>query len=266
MKLVGGDAGRKEREEFIGSVILSPSERAVVEVQFADAGPYRMESISPERTWLLGTVTAGDSASVQDSFASLKENADVEADIAAYRPYFDKPVDKTIHLSVASMPARMMGGTTEGMQHGGGHGGSAQTPDSDDGIEWEDLMPQVNAMSVKHNTQWKLIDEASAEENMDITYNFKVGDKMKIRLVNDEEKDGSDHPMQHPIHFHGQRFLVLAVDGKQNENLVWKDTVLVPKDTTVDLLLDVTNPGDWMFHCHIAEHLTNGMMGMFTVE
>lgn len=32
------------------------------------------------------------------------------------------------------------------------------------------------------------------------------------------------------------------------------------------LLLDVTNPGDWMIHCHIAEHLTNGMMGLFTVE
>ena len=173
------------------------------------------------------------------------------------------------------MPARMMqNGNPGGMQHGstrlttggGGHGGGTPTPESDDGIEWEDPMPQVNAMSVKHNTKWKLIDEASAEENMDISYQFKVGDKVKIRLVNDKEKDGSDHPMQHPIHFHGQRFLVLAVNGERNENLVWKDTVLVPKDSTVDVLLDVTNPGDWMIHCHIAEHLSNGMMGMFKVK
>lgn len=35
---------------------------------------------------------------------------------------------------------------------------------------------------------------------------------------------------------------------------------------SVDVLLDVTNPGDWMFHCHIAEHLSNGMMGVFTVS
>ncbi|TSC97011.1 MAG: multicopper oxidase type 3, partial [Candidatus Peregrinibacteria bacterium Greene1014_49] len=132
-----------------------------------------------------------------------------------------------------------------------------------DGIEWEDAMPMMNAVTTKANTQWKLIDATSGKENMDIRYQFRKGDKVKIRIVNDRN---SAHPMQHPIHFHGQRFLVLAVDGKPSENLVWKDTVLVPKDATVDILLDITNPGDWMIHCHIAEHLSNGMMGMFTVE
>ncbi len=263
MKLIGGDAGRKEREEFVDSIILSPSERAIVEVQFAQAETYRIESVSSEKTWLLGTVTAGGDASAQNSFASLTKNIDVAADIDSFRPYFSKPVDKTIHLSVESMMAGMMqqqGGMNHGaMQHG------HETTDGE-GIEWEDPMPHMNVMSVKGNTQWKLIDEESGKENMDINYQFKVGDKVKIRIMNDEESDGSDHPMQHPIHFHGQRFLVLSVNGKQNENLVWKDTVLVPKDATVDILLDVTNPGDWMIHCHIAEHLSNGMMGMFRVE
>lgn len=274
MKLVGGDAGRKQREEFVDTLILAPSERAIVEVQFAKAGTYSIESVSPARAWLLGNVTVSNkSAATSDTFASLRQNADVVAGIDAFRSYFGKPVDKTIRLSVESMPARMMGGTSKGMQHGGGHGGSATSEnngvmDSADSsqIEWEDPMPQVNAMSVKHNTKWKLTDEATAAENMDISYNFKVGDKVKIRIVNDTEADGSDHPMQHPIHFHGQRFLVLSVDGKENNNLVWKDTVLVEKNQTVDILLDVTNPGDWMMHCHIAEHLSNGMMGMFTVE
>ena len=36
------------------------------------------------------------------------------------------------------------------------------------------------------------------------------------------------HPMHHPIHLHGQRFLVLSRDGVENRNLAWKDTVLVP--------------------------------------
>jgi len=276
MKLIGGDAGRKEREELVDSVVLSPSERAIVEVQFAEAGTYRMESVSPEKTWLLGTVVAtNESTTTKDSFASLQASIDVMADIDAFRSYFDKPVDKTIHLSVESMMAGMMQqDNSGGMQHGstklttggGGHGGNTQTSENDEGIEWEDPMPQQNTMAVKGNTQWKLIDEASAAENMQISYQFKVGDKVKIRLVNDEESDGSDHPMQHPIHFHGQRFLVLAVDGKANGNLVWKDTVLVGKGQSVDILLDVTNPGDWMFHCHIAEHLTNGMMGVFKVK
>jgi len=274
MKLIGGDAGRKEREELVDSIVLSPSERAIVEVQFVEAGTYRMESVSPERTWLLGTVNAStDNTATKDSFAALQESTDVIADIDAFRSYFDKPVDKTIHLSVESMMAGMMQ-QGNGMQHGstklttggGGHGGNTQTSENNEGIEWEDPMPQQNAMAVKGNTEWKLIDEASKAENMKIEYQFKVGDKVKIRLVNDEESDGSDHPMQHPIHFHGQRFLVLTVDGKKNENLVWKDTVLVEKGQTVDILLDITNPGDWMFHCHIAEHLSNGMMGVFKVK
>ncbi len=49
-------------------------------------------------------------------------------------------------------------------------------------------------------------------------------------------------------------------------NLVWKDTVLVRTGETVDILLDVTNPGLWMTHCHIAEHHESGMMFSFRVE
>ena len=74
------------------------------------------------------------------------------------------------------------------------------------------------------------------------------------------------HPMQHTMHLHGQRFLVLRSDQSQNENLVWKDTVLVKNGETVDLLVDVTNPGEWMLHCHIAEHLESGMMALLKVE
>ena len=48
-------------------------------------------------------------------------------------------------------------------------------------------------------------------------------------------------------------------------NLVWKDTVLVRTGETVDILLDVTNPGRWMAHCHIAEHHESGMMLSFDV-
>lgn len=98
---------------------------------------------------------------------------------------------------------------------------------------------------------------------MNLVYTAKTGDKLKFRIIN---KKDSPHPMQHPIHFHGQRFLVLSDNGVPTENFVWKDTVLVPAGHTVDILLDVSNPGDWMFHCHIAEHLGNGMMGLLRVQ
>jgi FtsP/CotA-like multicopper oxidase with cupredoxin domain len=72
--------------------------------------------------------------------------------------------------------------------------------------------------------------------------------------------------MQHPIHLHGQRFLVTSIDGQEQEILGWEDTVLVPAGSTVDIVVDVTNPGEWMIHCHIAEHLEAGMMTHFMVE
>ena len=101
-------------------------------------------------------------------------------------------------------------------------------------------------------------------ENAAIDWRFRVGDQVKIRLLNEM---AGDHPMHHPFHVHGAgRFLVLSRDGVAESNLVWKDTVLVRAGETVDILLDVTNVGRWMAHCHIAEHHESGMMFSFDVE
>jgi FtsP/CotA-like multicopper oxidase with cupredoxin domain len=68
------------------------------------------------------------------------------------------------------------------------------------------------------------------------------------------------------FHIHGAgRFLILSRNGEPDPNLVWKDTVLVPAGAIVDILLEVTNPGRWMAHCHIAEHAESGMMFSFDV-
>ena len=72
--------------------------------------------------------------------------------------------------------------------------------------------------------------------------------------------------MQHPIHFHGQRFLVLSRNGVRNTNLQWKDTVLCHAGETVEILVDLSNPGSWMAHCHIPEHLESHMMLTFLVQ
>ena len=108
-----------------------------------------------------------------------------------------------------------------------------------------------------------LIDGNTGMENWKIEWAFRVGDRIKIRLLNDMDQD---HPMHHPFHIHGAgRFLVLARDGVVEPNLAWKDTVLIRSGETVDIVLDVTNPGLWMAHCHIAEHNQSGMMFSFNV-
>jgi FtsP/CotA-like multicopper oxidase with cupredoxin domain len=143
----------------------------------------------------------------------------------------------------------------QGEPHGGHEHG--------DGLEWEDEMLEINRASDPANMIWQLIDRETGAVNGAISWAFTVGDRVKIRLVNQMD---SDHPMHHPFHVHGAgRFLVLSRDGEPEANLVWKDTVLLRAGETVDILLDVSNPGLWMAHCHIAEHNQGGMMFSFNV-
>jgi FtsP/CotA-like multicopper oxidase with cupredoxin domain len=136
--------------------------------------------------------------------------------------------------------------------------------DASDGLEWEDLMPEINRASDATNMIWRLVDRDTGKANWEIDWAFRVGDQVKIRLVNDMAQD---HPMHHPFHIHGAgRFLVMSRGDAPEPNLVWKDTVLVRAGETVEILLDVTNPGLWMAHCHIAEHNQSGMMFSFPVS
>ena len=136
--------------------------------------------------------------------------------------------------------------------------------DAAGGIEWEDDMVEVNRETTPANTSWFFVDKDTGDRGHAIDWRFRVGEQVKLRLVNEMV---SDHPMHHPFHVHGAgRFLVLSRGGTPEPNLVWKDTVLVRTGETVDILLDVTNPGIWMAHCHIAEHHESGMMFSFTVE
>ena len=149
-------------------------------------------------------------------------------------------------------------------EHPHQHGESQHGHQSARGIEWEDDMLEVNRSTTPANMRWKLVDRETGAENAQIDWTFRVGDQVKLRLVNEMN---SDHPMPHPFHVHGAgRFVILARDDVVEPNLVWKDTVLVRTGEAVDILLDVTNPGLWMAHCHIAEHHESGMMFSFNVE
>jgi FtsP/CotA-like multicopper oxidase with cupredoxin domain len=145
--------------------------------------------------------------------------------------------------------------------HGHEHGGHSHS--TADGIEWEDDMVEVNRMTTPANMRWKIVDRETGAENKAIDWRFRVGDRIKLRLLNEM---AGDHPMHHPFHVHGAgRFLILSRDGVVEPSLVWKDTVLVRAGETVDILLELTNPGIWMAHCHIAEHHESGMMFSFEV-
>jgi len=265
MKLVGGDNGKYEHEIWQDQIILSPSERVVVEVLFEKAGVYELQNINPQKTYTLASFNVSE-AQISQSFAKefevLRDNKDVITDIDAFRDDFDKKADKSLTIS---LDMRGMGNMA-GMNHGAmmKMDSSSVAPSEIKGeIEWEDTMAMMNAMSTTDSVKWKLVDDETKKVNMDIDWKFKLGDKVKVKIFNDLD---SMHPMQHPIHFHGQRFLVLSMNGIKNMNLVWKDTVHIPQGDTVEILVDMSNPGKWMAHCHIPEHLSSGMMLPFEVQ
>jgi FtsP/CotA-like multicopper oxidase with cupredoxin domain len=180
-------------------------------------------------------------------------HSDVTSDIASTCP----------KCGMRLVPATSANADPHGHNHTDEHD-HAHAHDTPDGLEWEDLMPEVNAASHAHNMIWKLVDVDTGKQNWEIDWAFRVGDLVKIRLLNDMDQD---HPMHHPFHIHGAgRFLIVARDDVVESNLAWKDTVLVRSGETVDILLEVTNPGLWMAHCHIAEHNQAGMMFSFPVR
>lgn len=343
MKLVGGDSGHVEHEQFVEDVTLAPSERVVVDVLFDRAGTLTLEHRTPERSYPLARIEVAEERAVpslEEEFETLRTNADMAAERERIQPFIEaEPQKRLAFIAEMDMPAPEGEGpivyccpmhpkviqedpgkcpdcgmkllavettfkcpmhpevmSTEaghcpdcGMKllpaqlvdqaEAHGHEHQAHEHDADHaehgddghdhvhvhagGIEWEDDMVEVNRMTTAANMRWKLVDRDTGDENGGIKWRFRVGDRIKIRLLNEM---AGDHPMHHPFHVHGAgRLLILARDGEVEQNLVWKDTVLVPAGQTVDVLLDVTNPGLWMAHCHIAEHHESGMMFSFEV-
>lgn len=276
VKRVGGDNGLYEKEEWASKIVLGPGERSIVEVKFDKVGKFAIRNDKPTSPVTLAEINVreGIASALPGNFNTLRINPAASAEIAKIKPLLKSAIAKKLTLTLdmdhAALPMDHSGmngmdhSGMNGMNHSGMDHSAMAVSDSTAGIEWDDEMPEMNEASNNSNVLWKLVDDATGKANMDINWIFKKGQYSKIRIFNDPN---SMHPMQHPIHFHGQRFLVAAVNGKAPANLVWKDTVLVPTGATVDILLEASNPGEWMAHCHISEHLeANMMLGFSVVE
>lgn len=261
MKLVGGDNGKNEREEWVDSVIISPSERFIVEAWFDKSGEYQISNVTPSKTYTLGKINV-DSASVNTSYLpDLRTNQDFIDSLNPIRPLFSKVPDKSLNITL-DFEGMMGGSGGHMMPDGTWMEGGMMMEENTDKIEWEDDMKMMNLMSTNENVKWKFVDDSNKKENMDIDWEFRRGEKVKLEIFNDPD---SDHPMQHPIHIHGQRFLVTSTNGIANNNLVWKDTTLIQNGDTAELLVEMDNPGEWLIHCHIPEHMESKMMTSFEV-
>ena len=260
MKLIWSDIWKYEEEKFIESLIISPWERYIVDFYAQNSWNFDILNSTPDEEIILWKINVSSEiveTSYKNEFEILKINEDIKKDIENYRQYFSKDIDKNLSLELWNVGEKWWIDDSS-MWMMWWH----MMWDNDE-IEWEDNMPMMNKNSTSLDYEWKIIDKETDEENMNIKWNFNKWDIVKIRIEN--KKDWA-HPMQHPFHMHGQRFLVLDRNWEKQENLVWKDTVLIKNWETVDILVDMSNPWEWMAHCHISEHLFSGMMMHFSIK
>ena len=293
MKLVGSDLSQMESETPVDFVSIAPGERYIVEVLFPKSGTVALENSNPLGTTLLAQFAPEGKAmgdGLAKKFAKLRKNAEVTAAMnqALKKSRKQKNLSLRLDLSMSGMSGMdhsAMGHGEQGhskMNHAAmGHSGASTAkvgkpkdlaksgPQKDvpwipnpSKVEWEDGMNVMNAKSDTDSIKWKMIDQDN-KENMEANWILKKGNSYSVTIVN---PNSGMHPMQHPIHFHGQRFFVESINGVQMRNRAWKDTALVGQGDTVKIVIEASNPGKWMAHCHISEHLTSGMMVGFEVH
>jgi manganese oxidase len=85
----------------------------------------------------------------------------------------------------------------------------------------------------------------------------RLGTRVRLRFVN----LGMDH---HPIHLHGNQFVITGTEGGRAPESTWypTNTVLVGVAQSKVVEFDAKYPGAWMIHCHLPHHMMNSMMDL----
>ena len=177
MKLVGGDSGRVEHEEFVDDVLIAPSERAVVDVLFERPGEYALEHRTPDRTYPLAAITVterGRRAAAARLVRTAARRPGARRRTPAARPVAGRAAGQDPrrrrrdgrwagHGPRCGTWASDTGPRRHG--HGPGHGPRARSMshemasmpahDAGDGIEWEDDMVDMNRATTPANMRWQ---------------------------------------------------------------------------------------------------------------
>src|SRR3989344_3194902 len=178
LKVVGGDASLYEKPFLADSVVLGPSERAIVELFFDNPGDYKILNKTPVSALTFGSVSVQPSQlnlQAQEEFGNFSETATAD-EVAALRQYFDGAPDFEYELLIRWPPMdRMM----ERMGHS-----MTEMHVGSDGIEWEDSMRHINEITTNEELTWLIRDAKTKKENMGFLQTIKKGEYKKIRITN----------------------------------------------------------------------------------
>jgi len=82
------------------------------------------------------------------------------------------------------------------------------------------------------------------------TFKARVGERVRWRVA----ALGTEF---HVFHVHGHRWR--SPDGS------FHDSAVVGASTTLTVEWTENNPGSWLYHCHVVDHMKGGMIGRYTV-
>jgi FtsP/CotA-like multicopper oxidase with cupredoxin domain len=251
-----------EQPREIDKLRLGPAERATIDVEVDADSSARI--VDEPTTWTLARVVSSLSAADPGGLAAQQTPSGPHERARAEDRggFLDQEPDREIHL-------RMVRNETvppdPNASDGDGHG------DHDHGAP-EPALGEVNPLPTDRELEWLLVDQDTGE--VEPNYEFEVGDVVRFTVdIVHQHGQGGDHaahsPVPHPIHLHGQRFMVENYGDREPAERVWKDTVLandpVRDHQSATFKVEMSNPGTWLVHCHISEHSEAGMTAVVNV-
>jgi FtsP/CotA-like multicopper oxidase with cupredoxin domain len=106
---------------------------------------------------------------------------------------------------------------------------------------------------------WAMNGIVAHDQVMEPLFTFQLGRTQVLKIRNDTA-------FPHPMHLHGHSFRWLSRNGRPVAGAPWLDTVLLLAEEEVEVAFVADNPGDWLFHCHVLEHMQAGMSAVVRVS
>jgi len=241
-KLVASDGGLLSKGNDQSTLVLAPSERAEILVDFSDGNPVNLISLS---------MPDSSPFSARGMMSNMHPMNQERMQILAIEPQSNLSSSETVRAELSTIQridqaeaVRTRSFTLSmamGMGMMGRRGGRGRMGGGESFFINGEVM-DMNRVAVR----------------------IRMGDTEIWEVTNDSM-------MMHPFHVHFDQFQILDRNGRppSAEEMGFKDSVKIGPDETVRFIMRFNDFSDadtaYMYHCHILEHEDNGMMGQFTV-
>jgi FtsP/CotA-like multicopper oxidase with cupredoxin domain len=153
----------------------------------------------------------------------------------------DNPLQKKLGMAEAvELPIRMEGGAMGQMRE----------------AVYKGQKVDIRTLVREHGLAWSFNGVAGLPERP--LRRVARGRTVSMPFINDTR-------WPHTMHVHGHHFQLLQKNGAPINDGPWRDTVIVDPGDRIDVAFVADNPGKWLIHCHMAEHMAAGMETWFEV-